>query len=74
MKGTIKTVHFGKGATFPETEIDSDTLLSVDFTGDDGGRVSVMIRRGVVTISTLNGRLLVLPEAANSIQIKTEQL
>lgn len=74
MSEKIKTIRMTKGSDFKTEELDTSDLLAIDFIGDDGNAVSVMIRRGVVNVSTTAGRLILKPDAANSINVTVERL
>lgn len=71
MKTTIKLVRNAEGAHFDRQELAED-VLAVEFVDGEGKTISVMIRRGVVEVSTVDGALLVRPEAANAIFVSTK--
>jgi hypothetical protein len=74
MSEQIKEIRMGKGANFREVEVDQSDLLAHEFTAADGSKVSVTFRHGVVEVSTTQGRLLIQPQAANSIRVRVEKL
>jgi hypothetical protein len=70
----IKEIRMGKGANFREVEIDQSDLLAHEFTAADGSKIAVTFRRGVLEVTTTQGRLVLLPNAANSIGVRVEKL
>lgn len=73
MEGKITVQRLGKGASIDTEEINTDSLLCVEFTGNNGG-ITVEIRNGDVVVSTTDGRLVIMPQAANAIRVKAERL
>lgn len=54
--------------------VDTESLLYHEFVDDAGNRFRVNFSNGRLEISTVDGRLLVIPQAGNAIRVSAERL